>query len=629
MRSFFLTPRVLVCVTGLVLSVPSYAFLGGLAGSLGALTKAIPGTAAIPSPAAQAVAGNCGEPGALPTANNACAPAASAAAMLLKKTRPPEQLDSLLNGQEVSGEQLMAEVKAMQSSLSGQNLNKAMESMLGATAAGGVPNLAAMSNSSGFFSSIMGSATDMLLDSLVAGVSYQALDHFFATMASKPGLLKEVTVTMPKADASMTPDMKQQLVNMAGFLVAIKASGKIIDASMQDFDAAKDSYAKVLDTRMAAAKVLGDAFFARAGLEKAQEENKAYLTAEQSQFLEAMRDKKPDDLMKDFAVQNIALDYLRKKDPAKYGDYKAGVNEFKSHYGAYARTSVGAASMVGFSSLFLKRAKNMLEKNGLAVAPYLLPLVGSGLTETLTLAPRVTNVISSSPDLQEGSFAVRTPKGDIQGALSAEKAFALLNDESLTAFQAELFKDGQLGFFGNLGEKFPQASARVLDSLVQKDTRAKLSKNYFEREDWPDFSFQNVLAGQGENVDSKQLRQFKSDLFRSAPAQTATNLDQQSIAQVQTDVRERLAKWDNSTLRQIMLSNRTKAQAGVELALNGYVLSVDSPGMKGIMDYEEMVAAGAEHATTRSVTSDRALKAQPETPAKSPVKGKGKSTAKK
>ena len=97
MRSFFLTPRVLVCVTGLVLSVPSYAFLGGLAGSLGALTKAIPGTAAIPSPAAQAVAGNCGEPGALPTANNACAPAASAAAMLLKKTRPPEQLDSLLH----------------------------------------------------------------------------------------------------------------------------------------------------------------------------------------------------------------------------------------------------------------------------------------------------------------------------------------------------------------------------------------------------------------------------------------------------------------------------------------------------------------------------------------------------
>jgi hypothetical protein len=208
--------------------------------------------------------------------------------------------------------------------------------------------------------------------------------------------------------------------------------------------------------------------------------------------------------------------------------------------------------------------------------------------------------------MQEGSFQVRDPAGKVLGELSAGDAFAKLSDESRAVFQARLFKDGELGYFGNMGEKFPEAGGRVLDALVQKDNRTKFSKNYFERDDWPDFSFQNVLSGQGEMVDKNQLRQFKSDIFRSSPVSTASNPDQQAIATIQQDVRERLPKWDNSMLRRIILANRSKTQVGVELAVNGYTMVVESPGMKGIMEYEEMVAAGAEQATVRTVVSDRA-----------------------
>jgi hypothetical protein len=212
---------------------------------------------------------------------------------------------------------------------------------------------------------------------------------------------------------------------------------------------------------------------------------------------------------------------------------------------------------------------------------------------------------------------VRDPEGKVVGGLTAGDAFAKLNDASRIAFQTSLFKDGELGYFGNMGEKFPEVGGRVLDALVQKDNRTKFSKNYFEREDWPDFSFQNVLSEQGEIVDKKQMRQFKSDMFRSAPAATATNVDQQAIALVQQDVRERLSKWDNSMLRRIILANRSKTQVGVEMAVNSYTVTMESPGMKGIMEYEEMVTAGSAQATTRTVASDRALKEPEVAPSKS------------
>jgi hypothetical protein len=626
----------MVCAAGVAPALPAHAFLEQL---FAPLTTALtangadkPGQEGQKSPAT-ALSGQkaqAAQAAACATQKNMDAKAKAACKLVtpvpMTLSRPLNQLDTLFTGKEITGDQLLLEIKNMQTSIASQNINKSLALLTGAlTPQPGAQGLPAFSNGGNFFSSLMSSASDSLLDMLVSELSYLALDNFFSMMAIKPGLLKDITVTLPVADAKMTPDTKQQLVNMASFLVAIKASGKIIDATDQDFEIAKNSYKKVLDARMNAAKLLGDAFFVRAGLEKSQEESKAYLSAEQQAFLLAMRDKTPDDLMKNFAVQNIALDYLRKKDPAQYSDYKTGVDEFKSQYGAYARTTVGAASMVGFSSLFLKKAKNMFEREGLAAAPNLLPMVGSGLSETVSLAPRLIKVFSTSPDLQNGSFAVRSPDGKVQGDLSASNAFSNLDEASRIAFQAKLFQDGQLGYFGNLGEKFPLTGGVVLDALVQKENRVKLSKNYFEREEWSDFSFQNVLSGPSDNVDAKQLRQFKSDLFRSAPSSASTNLDQQAIALVQKDVRERLSKWDNSMLRRIIFSNHAKTQAGVEMDMNGYLVSVDVPGMKGIMEYEEMVNAGAEHATTRQVVSDRALsKAAPKETAKA-VKSKSKS----
>jgi hypothetical protein len=513
----------------------------------------------------------------------------------MMQTRAPAQLDKLLSGQPISGADLMTEIRGLRSAMATHNLNNAMQTMMGMANS---PVALTSPSSGGFFGSLFGAASDALLDMLVSEMSYQALDYFFGQMAEQPDLLKEVSVTLPKAEAHWTPEMKQQIVNMGTFLVAIKGSGKIIDASEKDFEAATESYRKVLEARTTAAKVLGEAFYSREGLfaseKEAQARGQQYLTAADREYLETLRDKKPEDFMKDFQAQNIALSYLSKINPKEYGNYRLSVGEFKNHYGAYAKTSVGAASMLGFSSMFIKRAKNLVEKNGLASAAPLMSLATDGLGEITTLAPRVYKTMSRSPDTQDGSFSVRLPGNELKRGLSADKVFATLEDKAKGNFREGLFRNGKAGYFGQLGEKYPQMAGQMLDSLVEKDNRKAFVKGYLQEEDMPDFSFQNVLTEKGP-----KNRELKSALFRSSPTVSSVQEDEKSIALVQKDVREKLTKWDNSALRRVLFANRSANLPDGQMLVDGYAIAVDSPGMKGIMDYEEMAVAGAEHAVLR------------------------------
>ena len=534
--------------------------------------------------------------------------AACAQVAKIKLSRPPEQLDKLFNGTPITGDALMSEVKLLRTAVASHSLNTAMASMLGPMATLGQSQVPVAANSffsGNFLGSLASSATDVLLDMLTAELSYAALDVFFTTMTDQPGLLKEVEVTLPVADATMLPEMKQQLVTMASFLIAIKASGKIIDASEKDFDAANESYRKVLDSRSKTTALLGDAFYARSGLFASEKEGRArgqtYLNAADLAYLETFRDKKPEEFMRDFNAQNIALDYLRKAKPAEYADYRVNIDEFKSHYGAYTRTTLGATSMLAFSTLFLKRTKSIVEKYGLLAAPALLPLVGDGLKEVMTLAPRVQKTIERAPDTQNGSFFVKPTGGETQHELAASKVFASLNDEGRASFQSALFKSGDAGYFGQLGEKYPLVAGQILDALVEKGNRKVFVKGYLQEDDLPDFSFQNELGG-----NARKTRELKAALFRSAPGEEARAEDEKAIALVQKDVRDKLGKWDNSTLRRIVFANRDTSKREIEFPISGATIGIDSPGMKGIMEYEEMASVGATHATVAQPANDKA-----------------------
>lgn len=510
-------------------------------------------------------------------------------------SRPTSELDRLFTGGEISGSQLLSELKTIRGAVAGGQLNTAMASLMG----GGMAlNPAALQSSGGFFSSLFSGATDALLDLLVSHLSYSALDTFFATMSDNPRLLDEVKVTMPKAD-NLTPEAKQQVATLAGFLVAIRGSGKIIDASQDDFEAAKASYRKVMEQREKAARLLGNLLFQREGLVASEKEELArktvMLTPEQREQLEYFRDRKPEDLIHDFQAQNIALQFMQKSDPEFMKGYRSEMQTLTSHYSAYARAATGTTSMLAFSSLFLKRTKSLLEKSPeqpANIAP-VLSLASDGFGEVLSLGKRATTLFSNSDDFTEGSFALVKGNERVTG-LSAAKLIGKLDDAGRKTLTDNLVRNGSGGYLYQLYTRKPETIGSMADDATSKNDRAAFAKAYYELDDAPDFCFLNAFEKKGNGAGKRNLAK---DLLMQVASADAVAEDEKALAKVQQSIIGNAGKWDNSILRQIVLANNQGTAASPALRLAESEVVIDVPGMQGLVDYEQMVLASMQHAT--------------------------------
>lgn len=553
-----------------------------------------------------------GQPSPLCSLKTLAVPAAS---------RPTPELDRLFTGSEISGSQLLSELKTIRGAVGSRQLNNAMNTLIGGNL---LANPAALTSSSGLFSSLLSGATDTLLDLLVSHLSYKALDLYFANMSDNPNLLDDIKINMPKADG-LTPEAKQQVATLAGFLVAIKGSGKIIDASQNDFETAKNSYRKVMEQREQAARLLGNLLFQRSGLAATEKEEAArkslVLTPEQREYLDYFRDRKPEDLLHDFQAQNLALQFMQKSDPEFMKGYQAEMQTLTTHYTAYARAATGATSMLAFSSLFLKRTKNLLEKSPqqpATIAP-VLSMAGDGLTEVLSLGKRATTLLTNSDDFTDGSFALVKNRERMAG-LSAAKLIDKLDDTGRGVLTEGLVRNGTSGYLYQLYTRRPETVGNIADDATSKNDRAAFAKAYYELEDAPDFTFVNALE---KAPDGAGKRNLAKDLLVQLAKADAVADDEKALAKVQQAIADNTKKWDNTTLRQVVLANNQGNAAAPALRLGDAEVIIDVPGMSGLVDYEQMVMGAMKHATVAVPAAKPAAKAAPEDKAPAaPAKGK-------
>lgn len=522
-------------------------------------------------------------------------------------SRPPAELDRLFTGGEVSGSQLLSELKTIRSAVAGGQLNAAMTSLMGG---GMAVNPAVLQGGSSFFSSAFSGATDVLLDMLVSHLSYKALDLYFANMSDNPGLLNEIKINMPKGDY-LTPEAKQQVATLAGFLVAIKGSGKIIDASQNDFEAAKTSYRKVMEQREQAARLLGKLVFQREGFAASEKEESArkslVLTPDQRAYLDYFRDRKPEELLGDFQAQNIALQFMQKSDPEFMKGYRAEMQSLTTHHTAYARAATGTTSMLAFSALFLKRTKNLLEKSKeqpANIAP-VLSLASDGLGEVLSLGKRATMLLSNSDDFTEGSFALVNGQERTTG-LSAGKLIGKLNDAGRKSLTDNFVRNGTSGYLYQLYTRKPEAIGNIADNATSKGDRAAFAKAYYDLDDAPDFSFLNKLDKSANHAGKRDLAK---DLLMQVAKTDALADDEKALAKIQQAIVGNIGKWDNSMLRQVILANNQGSAASPSLRLGeSEVIVIDVPGMQGLVDYEQIVMGAMKHATVAAQTKGKKKK---------------------
>lgn len=533
---------------------------------------------------------------------------------------PPE--NNLLSGKTMSGRELLTELRGLRSGFSSNNPMQALNQLFVPATASATPAknaartgsqpapelnaLANMFNSQGGMGSSAASLIgDIALDLLITEMSYSAIDQFFGQMIDDKDVLAKVSVEVPEM-SKLSPSLRKQVLNLSAYLAAIKASGLMIDSSQGEFDAAKASYLRAVDIRKHAVELLGAALHARAGLEESRREGKKrgsnFLTdPAHSTLLEAFKDKKPEELLNDFAAQNAALAYLQKEQPELFKDYRVQVQDLKSHYGAYVKTVAGTTSMLGFSALFLKKTKQLIEREKAAGALALLPLASQGLSELAALAPRVKKTFDSGDDMSEGSFKIKLEGSDkaVKAQLNAKKALAALDSEAQTQFKNRLLNSQGEGLLYALYKRSPKHAGMLLDRLSSKDSRSALVKDYLQLENAAEFSFQNVYEDR-LRLNKAQKRGLTTELLGSPLQSAQPDPGDLALLKVQQDIRNNLGNYSNSDLRKLIFAVPQQKASNPSLNLGKMEIQIDALGVAGLAEYDEVAGSSLAQATTRS-----------------------------
>lgn len=448
------------------------------------------------------------------------------------------------------------------------------------------------------------SLTDVLLDALISELSYTAIDTFLGQMLDNPKVLSEITVDVPDI-ASLSPGLRKQVLNLGGYLAAIKGSNLMVASAQGEFDAAKASYVKVMEIREKAAKALMEALVDTQALRAAVKDNKtrgssgAEISEADLQHVEAMLGKGPEEFMKDPSVQQVAIAYLRSKKDRQGDivDMESAQKEFRGHYGAYTRTATGAGSMVGFSSLFLKKSKQIFEQQGLIGGAALIPMIAQGAQEVGALALNVRKVFDALDEMNEGSFRIERSGEVVKRGISFKKAVGQLDEAALASLKLALIQDGGKGHLTNLYKKSSGDVARLADHTTGKAERKALAEA-FEVADPELFTFQNMLAGK-VSLDKKGHKRILG-LFQVPLAAPGEKSDPEDKAtwDVQQKLRDGVTSdYSNGDARRILFASGSMTQG---ISAGDYRIVVDSLGMEGLNDQMAYLTGMAAHATVRT-----------------------------
>lgn len=516
--------------------------------------------------------------------------------------------------------ELLTELRGLRSGFASPNPMKSMDSMFaqpmqalsGAAMKNGVaPATAAQANLLGGLnlSSAGSMLTDIALDTLISDMSYSAIEQLFGQMTDDKDILRRVAVEIPDT-SKLAPPVRKQVLSMAAYMAAIKASGVMIDASLKDFEAAKSSYLKAIEIRRKAVEVMGEALTAQAGLEASEAEGKKrgtnYISNPADKaLLESFRGRKIEDLMNDFEAQNVALNFAKNKRPELFKNYTLEVQQVKTHYGAYARTMAGAGSMLGFTAIFLKKAKTMFEQQGPASIQLLQPLAMQGLQEAISLAPRIKNTFDGGDDIVDGSFKIRVEGQEkpVKSKLTAKKALDALDSDTQNQYKDSVINPKGNGLVFALYKRNPKQAGALIDHLSSKETRNAISKHYLQRADATDFNFQNAYDGKFP-LSKAEKTDLSTQLLASLIVSKAPDEGDKALIKAQEEIRGNLSKYNNEDLRKLIFAapNQNKLTPGITIGKT--TIQIDALGISGMAEHDEIMSGSLNQATIRSHRKD-------------------------
>lgn len=498
----------------------------------------------------------------------------------LMRTRPAASTLRLFAQGSASGSELIKELKAIREAAASQRSGRAVASFIGAGTSG-KPGANKLSlKEAGYI------ALDAVLDQVVINLSHKALDGYLAELTTdQKDRLFSQNIKLPNPQ-SLSPEAQQRILTMAAIVVATRATKGVLESAQSDFSGLESNYAKLLNQREEAAKLLYTA------LQDGSESARSFRAPLTSGFGDRLAKMSIREFSGDFAAQNLAIEFIRKTQPENYNQYRADVADTMLRTRAYVKTVAGAAAFGGLLAIYGKEVSKIARSDDGPQVVGTLPFIWDFVTEAPTLLKLSTDVAINGVGVDIGKslfpkrFKVTRPDGTEEKLSDADAVFDFLKgSEAQPLFERALFTDDSHGLMSRLWQCEPGEAGRLIDMATDEENRTAFSDAYLHVPD-ANFLFADSLSrswgAKDRRLSGLPMQLLNRDHRRSSADSTM------ALSKIQKSVATGYTNWGDDELMKIMFSNREGDAATATMQLGD--LSIRPiPSAQALFVYESLI----------------------------------------
>lgn len=436
-----------------------------------------------------------------------------------------------------------------------------------------------------------------------AAMSYaqSSLDPFIQTMMDDEKGLRSETIQLPDG-RMLNEQQKKRVVTMAALVVSARVAGHVLDKAKSDFENLEQEYERLLDRRQKLAGLLAEAIgkrqeavSARDELTARQLESQLALSSDDIAFIEKFKGNHSlADFSNDFAMQNYALAYLRKRDPSAYAEYRAQADGWVGRTKAYTRTIGGVAAFGGLMAAFTNEVVSLYKgRNNEAGQLEILSALPFGAEFVATAAPLImtTMDVAIKGVVVEPVKIISPPKrfriitnGQEEDFRYASGVFDSLKKQgSEGLFTEALFRNGAPGLLYSMYQCNAPEVARMLDTAIPKDARQKFAVSTLGMRDAEiggAFSF--ISAFDGNNAVAQRARNLPVQLLGRDQRKLSDSI---GYGELQRIVSDKYTSWDNAQLTRLILANNAGSVSRAQMMIGNSTIRL-IPSMTAVYEYE-------------------------------------------
>lgn len=518
------------------------------------------------------------------------------------KGRTQSQMDQLFNKGVATGSELVNELFTIKQAALASDTQNAFDNLIGVIDDAGTDKKIWDFNFKTISSQLTQASMNWvqsLLREKCQTINYQALTGFFNFMLEGDGreILDRESINLP-AQEGLTSNQQQRVLYIAAFTIAARIANQVADEAQNSLENLENEYKDLLIHRQKIATVLAEVIARRDKAKRAKDELefrqrtdelRKYLSQEDIEFIDSFaKDRTPTvaEISNDFAMQNLAIKFLRSQNPEKYRNYRAKVDRLVGKTRIAVKTAGGAIAFGGLVTSFIHEVSCYGDIKTVTAVFGSFKLGVEFLKEAAALGGKVaqtalTGIVLESDPLFGGPrrFRVLDTNSERNDYRKSSDVFSLIKKENKTElFTDAFFSEGGRGLLLTLYRSDPDTLGRMLDTSIPDTMRNDFGINFMGKPDTNEYSFVNALTDLNtENRERVIHHLLEIDQRKQAQYQIVGN--------TQLQVCTNFSEWNNRQFTRLILANHHGSIEFAQMHIGNMIVRL-VPTMTAVYEYE-------------------------------------------